>query len=125
MGPMAQADLHCPNGCDDERFEALNAPLFVDRARRYLGHDDSQATFICARCGAVAIDLAEVGRAMQIEQEAATLVLRCPVCETEMLPPGDDDLAPIVECPACESRFAIEEGMPRLHGTGFDGDAGG
>jgi hypothetical protein len=37
-----------------------------------------------------------------------------------MLPPLDDELAPFVECPICETRFALEEGMPHLHGTAFD-----
>ena len=39
-----------------------------------------------------------------------------------MLPPADGELSPYVECPACERRFALEEGMPRLHGTGLDAE---
>jgi uncharacterized protein YbaR (Trm112 family) len=30
----------------------------------------------------------------------------------------DDPLATMVECPACGQQFAVEEGMPRLHGGG-------
>ena len=116
------SDLHCPSNCQSGRFEALNAPVYINRERRYLSHDDSRSTFVCAECGQVAIDLAEVGRAMQRERSAAPLVLRCPVCGTEMLPPADDDLAPLVECPLCQARFSPEEGMPRLHGTGLDPD---
>jgi hypothetical protein len=42
-----------------------------------------------------------------------------------MLPPEDDPLAAVVECPVCETRFSIEEGSPRLHGhsaASADGD---
>jgi uncharacterized CHY-type Zn-finger protein len=109
-------ELRCPNGCDLGRFEALNAPLYVDERRRYLGHDDSRATFVCAQCQAVAVDIAEVAAAMRRDAEAEPQVLVCPHCQTEMLPPLDDELAPFVECPTCETRFAIEEGMPHLHG---------
>lgn len=114
-----RGDLQCPHGCEGGRFEALNAPLFVDRQGRYLDHDDSQATFVCAVCQSVAIDTTAVGRAMAIAGEAGVLVLVCPSCGVEMLPP-EDPLAAIVECPACETAFTIEEGQPRLHGTGVD-----
>ncbi|MGA8014890.1 MAG: hypothetical protein WCB85_03120 [Candidatus Dormiibacterota bacterium] len=115
-----RGDLQCPNGCTGGRFEALNAPLHVDSGRRYLDHDDSQATFVCAECQAVAVDLAEVGLAMRREAEIEPEVLVCPHCSTELLPPLDDELAPHVECPICETRFAVEEGMPRLHGGALD-----
>jgi DNA-directed RNA polymerase subunit RPC12/RpoP len=117
---MRWGDLQCPNGCTVGRFEALNAPVHVDRARRYLDHDDSRATFVCVQCQAVAVDLGEVSRAMRAEGEASTVILVCPNCGTEMLPPIDDTMSAYVECPACEVRFAIEEGMPRLHGTSLD-----
>jgi uncharacterized protein YbaR (Trm112 family) len=117
---MPSGDLRCPNGCGGGRFEALNAPIHVDRRRRYLDHDDSRATFVCADCQAVAVDLAEVAMAMRLEEEILPLVLVCPHCGEAMLPPADDELTPNVECPACEKRFALEEGMPRLHGTGLD-----
>ncbi len=115
------ADLACPHGCAGERFEALNAPLHVDRRRRYLDHDDSHATFVCAECGAVAVDLAQVAVAMRRDAEAEPLTLVCPHCGAEMLPPLDDELAPHVECPICETRFAVEEGMRWLHGGGGGG----
>jgi uncharacterized protein YbaR (Trm112 family) len=44
-----------------------------------------------------------------------------------LLPPEDDPLASVIECPACETRFEIDEGMPRLHGepgNGEDAEAG-
>ena len=52
-------------------------------------------------------------------------VLVCPQCGTQLLPPLDDELAPYVECPICETRFAIEEGMPHLHGTLLDPEEDG
>ena len=115
-----RGDLQCPNHCTGGRYEALNAPLYVDSRRRYLDHDDRRATFVCGECQAVAVDLAEVGRAMRREAEVEPQLLVCPHCATEMLPPLDDELAPYVECPMCETRFAIEEGMPRLHGGTSD-----
>ena len=114
--PGHHGDLQCPAGCSSGRFEALNAPLYVDSRRRYLEHDDSRATFLCADWQAVAVDLAEAARAMRADAEPEPQVLGCPHCATELLPPLDDELAPYVECPNCETRFAIEEGMPHLHG---------
>ena len=110
--------LTCPTGCAPGRFEALNAPLFVDASGRYVDHDARRAAYVCAECGSVAIDLAAAMSEAETRDgpEAATLV--CPACGTEMLPPDDDPLATLVECPACEVRFAVEEGTPRLHGTG-------
>jgi uncharacterized protein YbaR (Trm112 family) len=70
----------------------------------------------------VAVDLAEVAMAMRVEEEVLPLVLVCPYCAEAMLPPTDGELSPYVECPACERRFALEEGMPHLHGTGLDAE---
>jgi len=44
------------------------------------------------------------------------IALICPSCGMRLLPPLDDPLAMLIECPACETRFEVEEGMPRLHG---------
>jgi uncharacterized protein YbaR (Trm112 family) len=44
-----------------------------------------------------------------------------------LLPPEDDPLASVIECPACETRFEVEEGMPHLLGDpggGEDAHAG-
>jgi DNA-directed RNA polymerase subunit RPC12/RpoP len=120
---MRSRDLRCPAGCTGGRFEALNAPLYVDSRARHLEHDDSLATFVCAECQAVAVDLAAARDAMRRDTEVQPQVLVCPQCGTQMLPPLDDELAPYVECPMCETRFAVEEGMPHLHGTPFDPDA--
>lgn len=109
--------LTCPAGCAAHRFEALNAPLFVDSAGRYMDHEASQAAYVCAECGSVAIDLAAARREAQSrgrEAEPSTLV--CPGCDTEMLPPEDDPEAALVECPVCGTRFSLDEGRPRLHG---------
>jgi hypothetical protein len=35
------------------------------------------------------------------------------------LPPEDDPLASLVECPMCGQRFSPEEGTPHLHGGGL------
>jgi uncharacterized protein YbaR (Trm112 family) len=118
---VRRRDLRCPGGCTGGRFEVLNAPLYVDSQARYLEHDDSLAAFVCAECRAVAVDIAAAASAMRRDAELEPRVLVCPQCGTQMLPPLDDEQAPCVECPTCETRFAVEEGMPRLHGTSFDG----
>ncbi|HKR99495.1 MAG TPA: hypothetical protein VJU79_08270 [Candidatus Dormibacteraeota bacterium] len=115
---MSSLDLHCPNDCEDGRFEALNAPLTVDRNGRYLEHDGSAATYVCVHCQSVAVDLAGAARELQYGEERSQVTITCPACGLEMLPPEDDPLATLLECPACETRFAVEEGMARLHGGG-------
>lgn len=110
--------LACPNGCTDGRFEALNAPLYVDMRGRYLSHDSSRATYVCAVCQSVSVDVAAAAREMRRHMpEEAALTLRCPGCAAQMLPPEDDPLAPELECPRCGIRFAFEEGLTRLHAT--------
>lgn len=111
-------DLHCPNGCPEGTFEALNAPLIVGRDGAYISHDARAATYRCTSCSSVAVDLWAAAREMQHDRSAQPPTLTCPACGTMMLPPVDDPLATLVECPACGQRFAIEEGMPRLHGGG-------
>jgi DNA-directed RNA polymerase subunit RPC12/RpoP len=122
---MALLDLDCPNGCDDGRFEALNAPLLVDAAGRYLEHDASAATYVCLSCRAVAIDVAAAAAAMRAADPVEPLLLRCPGCGVEMLPPEDDPQATALECPLCETRFAFEEGLRQLHGGGAGSDDDG
>ena len=117
--------LSCPNRCDARRFEALNAPLYVDPSGRYLEHDASQAAYLCAECGSVAVDIAAAMREAESPDEVEPATLTCPGCGAEMLPPEDDPLADLVECPVCESRFSVEEGTPAIHGGGLrhhDGD---
>lgn len=120
--------LTCPNNCDARRFEALNAPLYVDAAGLYIEHDSRQAAYVCAECGSVAIDVAAAMREAERPREADPQTLVCPGCGTEMLPPEDEPLAAMMECPVCETRFTIEEGTPTLHGhpasRDGDGDAG-
>lgn len=124
---MPQLNLQCPNGCEDGRFEVLNAPLIVDRAGRYVEHRAEAATYVCERCQSVAVDIAAAAREMERHEESGQQVLVCPSCGLEMLPPEDDPFANLVECPACETRFGVEEGTPRLHGgaPSTDGDAWG
>ena len=117
MSPRRR-DLYCPNGCPEGTFEALNAPLVVGRDARYISHDDRVATYRCTTCSSVAVDLWAAAREMQHDRTAQPLTLTCPACSTMMLPPVDDPLATVVECPECGQHFSIEEGMPRLHGGG-------
>lgn len=119
----ARRDLWCPAQCAEGRFEALNAPLYVGRDGRYLRHDDRRATYVCAVCGGVAIDLAAAARAMREQDLPASPTLTCPACAAVMLPPEDDPFASLVECPECGQRFSVEEGTVRLHGGGLDGPA--
>ena len=112
---MRPGHLACPNNCPEGRFEALNAPLFVDRTGRYAGHDDSRATYVCAVCQSVAVDVAAAAREMRRNHDERVVTLTCPSCGMRMLPPEDDPLASLVECPACETRFEVEEGTAHLH----------
>lgn len=89
--------------------------MFVDRGGRYAGHDDSRATYVCAVCQSVAIDVAAAAREMRRTSDERVVTLTCPSCEMRMLPPEDDPLASLIECPACETRFEVEEGTPHLH----------
>jgi len=116
-------DLQCPNGCPERRFEVLNAAVIVDSRGDYLGHDARGATYVCATCQSVAVDVAAAAREMLRERVAAPSTLVCPACATKMLPPEDEPLADLLECPACGVHFAVEEGMPRLHGGGTGDDA--
>ena|SRR2546421_4363975 len=116
---MPRRDLRCPNGCTEGRFEALNAALIVDSRGTYVGHDARVATYVCTTCQSVAVDVAAAAREMLRDTVAtAPSTLVCPACSSEMLPPEDDPLADLLECPACGARFAVDEGMPRLHGGG-------
>jgi DNA-directed RNA polymerase subunit RPC12/RpoP len=109
--------LQCPNGCTAGRFEALNAPLIVDRQGRYLTHDATQATYVCETCQSVAIDLVGAARQMVRDgelEDGGEHTLTCPACGMEMLPPEDDPFATMVECPDCGTRFQVDEGVTRL-----------
>ena len=119
---MPRLDLHCPDGCALGEFEALNADVIVDRSGRYIRHRSDPTAYVCTTCGGVAVDLAATAREMQRTETAEPVTLRCPACGLDLLPPEDDPFASLVECPACETRFGVEEGMPRLLGGGGDGD---
>jgi len=115
---VSTLDLRCPNGCGGGRFEALNAPLIVDGGGRYVEHRRDAATYVCTVCQCVAVDLAAAAREIRRQEHSAPPPLTCPSCGLSLLPPEDDPFAALVECPACETRFAVEEGMSRLHGGG-------
>src|SRR5437870_369270 len=115
---MPRLELQCPNGCPDGLFEALNAPLIVDRGGRYVRHHSDAATYVCAACQSIAIDMAEVVREMQRVTRVESVVLLCPGCGLEMLPPEHDPFATTLECPSCQARFTADEAMRHLHGGG-------
>jgi hypothetical protein len=112
-------DLWCPAQCEEGRFEALNAPLIVGRDGRYLTHDDRRATYVCAVCRGVAVDLAAAAREMRDQDAPPMVTLTCPACAAVMLPPEDDPLAELMECSQCGQRFSPEEGTLRLHDGGL------
>ena len=118
---MSRLDLHCPTGCREGVFEVLNAQVLVDRAGRYLRHRSEAPTYVCTTCQCVAVDLAATAREMERASAVEGVTLTCPSCGLEMLPPEDEPFAAVVECPACETRFGVEEGMRRLHGGGTAG----
>ncbi|MBV8300686.1 MAG: hypothetical protein JOY68_02045 [Candidatus Dormibacteraeota bacterium] len=72
------------------------------------------ATYVCLTCRSVAVDVAAVAQELHDPEPVEPLVLECPGCGLEMLPPDDDAGAVMLQCPACETRFAIEEGMRHL-----------
>jgi DNA-directed RNA polymerase subunit RPC12/RpoP len=108
--------LHCINGCGGDRFEALNTPVFVDAGGALIELDASRATYICATCGGVALDIAAAAREMHQREILEPQTLICPACGTEMLAPEDDPLAELLECPICGQRFSSDEGRTRLLG---------
>lgn len=108
--------LQCINGCGSDRFEALNAPVFVDAAGNLVQLDASRATYICAACGGVALDVAAAAREMEQREGIEPQALICPSCGTEMLLPEDDPFAELLECPVCGQRFSSDEGRERLLG---------
>lgn len=87
-----------------------------------MGHDSGRATYVCAVCQSVAVDVAAAAREMHRRGDERSVTLTCPSCSMRLLPPEDDPLAAVIECPACETRFEIEEGMPRLHGDPGDNE---
>jgi uncharacterized protein YbaR (Trm112 family) len=122
LAPASRRHLVCPSACRGGRFELLGAPVYVDESGRYLSHQDRGATFRCAECQAVAIDLAAAATAMSRETGyAPPNTLRCPACGADLLPPEDHDPAADLECPACSHTFSWEEGSPSLLGQFSEG----
>ncbi len=111
-------DLRCPNQCARGLFEVVNATLVVDRDGDYVTHEARRSVYLCIECRGVAVDVAAAARELLSSDEIEQATLTCPVCGTEMLPPEDDPLARLMECPACAHRFTVEEGSAHLHGGG-------
>ncbi|HVC39158.1 MAG TPA: hypothetical protein VNH20_04170 [Candidatus Dormibacteraeota bacterium] len=118
MSPFPGRHLVCPSGCRGGRFEILGAPVFVDTSGRYLDHRDRQASFRCAECQAVAIDLAAAASARARDTgDPPPPTLRCPACGDTLLAPEERDEAVDLECPECGATFSWDEGRPSLLGT--------
>ncbi|MGH7609463.1 MAG: hypothetical protein ACREOD_05920 [Candidatus Dormibacteria bacterium] len=117
MSPGARRQLTCPSGCQSGRFELLGALVLVDRRGDCLGHRDGRASFRCAECQSLAVDLAAAARAAAREQGGTPAPrLRCPECGARLLAPEERDPLGALECPACGARFSWEEGQPSLLG---------
>jgi hypothetical protein len=99
--------LVCSRRCGGSLFRALFAEIDVDAAGDYRGHRVVQPGFLCLSCGAPAVDLGQVPRAMAEEAEEDTHPLPvdvlCPVCETLV------SVVPGEECPRCGA--ALEVGL--------------
>ncbi|MHB1526613.1 MAG: hypothetical protein ACYCZN_10085 [Candidatus Dormibacteria bacterium] len=121
----SKRQLVCPYGCLPARFELLGGAVFVDARGSYLEHQDKVASFRCAGCGAVALDLAAAAAAMAREQRSApATTVTCPACGVVLLPPDDYDAGAEMECPECEGVFSLEEGSPHLLGGFSEGPEG-
>jgi hypothetical protein len=99
--------LSCSQRCGGRLFRALFAEVDVDAAGTYLGHQVTQPGFVCLNCGAPAIDLGEVPRAMAEDAEddiAETPIdVLCPQCETLV------SVLPGEECPNCGLELELAE----------------
>ncbi|MFN2450784.1 MAG: hypothetical protein ABR541_00335 [Candidatus Dormibacteria bacterium] len=115
---MSGMNLRCPNHCARGLFEVVNATLVVDREGDYVTHEARRSAYLCLECRGVAMDVAAAARELLSSDEIEQATLTCPLCETEMLPPEDDPLATLMECPSCGHRFTLDEGMTHLHGEG-------
>jgi len=114
----ARRHLVCPSGCREGKFEILGAPVLVDSSGRYLSHQDKVATFRCAECQVVAIDLAAAASARARDTGyAPPPSLQCPACGSRLLAPEDHDPALDLECPECGAVFTWDEGSPSLLGS--------
>jgi uncharacterized C2H2 Zn-finger protein len=90
----------------------------VDTSGRYLDHRDREASFRCAECAAIAIDLAAAASARARDTGyAPPTTLRCPACSASLLPPEDHDPGADLACPDCGAIFSWEEGSPSLLGN--------
>ncbi len=91
----------------------------------YLEHQDKVASFRCAGCGAVALDLAAAATAMARERRSApATTVTGPACGAVLLPPDDYDAGAEMECPEREGVFSLEEGSPHLLGGSSEGAEG-
>jgi transcription elongation factor Elf1 len=110
--------LVCPNSCPGGAFELLGGRVLVDSAGSCLRHETEVATFACAMCGAVAVDLAAAARALRRGAPAPLgEELTCPGCGVTLLAPSGVDAELELQCPDCGLVFAPDEGRARLLGS--------
>jgi len=112
--PILPADLNrysasmwlvCSQRCGSKLFRALFAEVDVDADGEYQAHRVVQPGYLCLNCGAPAVDLSSVPKAMDEEaegDEAVTSVeLLCPICETKVaVIPGEG-------CPNCGAALEV------------------
>ncbi len=110
--------LVCPNSCPGGTFELLGGRVLVDPAGRCLRHETEVATFACAMCGAVAVDLAAAERDLRRGAPSpAQEELNCPGCGVTLLAPSGVEAELELQCPDCGLVFAPDEGRARLLGS--------
>ena len=93
--------LVCSRRCGGGLFRALFTEVELDSAGVAQDYRITQPGFVCLNCGAPALDLSEVPKALQAEAEAdappEVSDVLCPVCETMV------QLDAGMECPNCGS----------------------
>jgi DNA-directed RNA polymerase subunit RPC12/RpoP len=104
-GKLLAMWLVCTRRCGSTLFRAIFAEVVVDANGGYQDHQIVQPGYLCASCGAPAVDLGAVPESMAEDAagERATVAVDvlCPRCETMVrIIPGE-------ECPNCGSELEV------------------